>query len=724
MPENFLWVLMLINMNDNFYSPFDKFMLRTPLFPFDMLYEMKFDSRLFEEALFIASPDLYKVRALGTSNKIKRSLYKYYSRAASRSTPFGLFATCSIGSTNANNDNCFISEPADIRRHTRLDMNFLCALIQYLESLPHIQKHLTYFANDSIYTTGDRLRYVEYYFKGLKKIHQIQEISISNYLERILNAAYLGNKIIVLAQSIVDNDVSLDEAIAFVHELIDNQILKSELEANVTGEDVLTHTIRVLRNIDEDIPELQTLIKISKVLDEIDKNLYHDKNLYAKLHEYVKPLNIKYDDKYLIQTDAFRNSRSYLSKKTVDELNGVITFLIKINNYDNNKRLVDFAKAFSERYEEEEIPLLEALDTDIGIGYPLKSSSDCINPLLDEVVYKADVRKQVMGFTQFETILIKKFKQSPFSNSLFADDIKLDDNDVLTNNIDTQKLPSTCNVMFQIINDYKGDNGLYIVKAVGGSTAASLFGRFCYLDKDIHNLTADICEMEQKLFPEGIIAEIVHLPDTRIGNIAFRPLLRDFEIQYLSHSGAGRDRTILASDLVLGIKHGKLYIKSKTLNKIIIPRLSNAHNYSIQGLPVYQFLCDMQMNGLIGPNCIYINNILEIFRYVPRVSYKNFILSPKTWIISESDVIINGRTDFANLNKKHVPEKIIIKDFDNELFIDMSVPISRDVFMDILRKRKKILINEFLYDNTSSIITDGKLNYCGEFVVPFYKSRS
>lgn len=49
------------------------------------------------------------------------------------------------------------------------------------------------------------------------------------------------------------------------------------------------------------------------------------------------------------------------------------------------------------------------------------------------------------------------------------------------------------------------------------------------------------------------------------------------------------------------------------------------------------------------------------------------------------------------------------------------MPSCRDIFKDILRKRKKIIIEEFLYNDKSSIITDGKSNYCGEFIVPFYK---
>ena len=65
------------NMKDHLYIPFDKFILRTPLFPFDWIYKTGYDSLLFEEALFIASPSLYKerIKTIGASDIINRFLF-------------------------------------------------------------------------------------------------------------------------------------------------------------------------------------------------------------------------------------------------------------------------------------------------------------------------------------------------------------------------------------------------------------------------------------------------------------------------------------------------------------------------------------------------------------------------------------------------------------------------------------------------------------------------
>lgn len=96
------------------YSFFNEVLLRVPFFSFnDRLYEDKFeetmDSPYFKEALYNASPSLYR-KYLDLSvikrkdkkeyYKIKSILYKYYLRSYSRNIPFGLFSGCTIGSWN------------------------------------------------------------------------------------------------------------------------------------------------------------------------------------------------------------------------------------------------------------------------------------------------------------------------------------------------------------------------------------------------------------------------------------------------------------------------------------------------------------------------------------------------------------------------------------------------------------------------------------------------
>lgn len=111
--------------------------------------------RNFLMAIVHPTPKTGKVRIVTT---------KYYNRASTRCTPFGLFAGCSIGRIGEETlieleslENC--------KRCTRLDMQYLCALIQEIERTPEIREILRYYPNDSLYKLGNKYRYIEYHYK-------------------------------------------------------------------------------------------------------------------------------------------------------------------------------------------------------------------------------------------------------------------------------------------------------------------------------------------------------------------------------------------------------------------------------------------------------------------------------------------------------------------------------------------------------------------------------
>ena len=73
------------------YQLLETFLFRTPYFPFSALPD--FDKRqheaVFKEMLQIATPDLSEAVEKGT-DRAQHSAYRYYQRACTRPTPFGL----------------------------------------------------------------------------------------------------------------------------------------------------------------------------------------------------------------------------------------------------------------------------------------------------------------------------------------------------------------------------------------------------------------------------------------------------------------------------------------------------------------------------------------------------------------------------------------------------------------------------------------------------------
>lgn len=705
------------------YKFFDRFVFRTPLYEYNRgQLKLKKHDPAFKEALFLASPDFFKewknAAKKDTSNpKIQQSSYKYLTRATTRCTPFGLFASCSVGNFSDAKDEIILSDKSLYSRVTRLDMNYLCALVQYLETLPEIQEHIKYFPNDSIYSLGGTLRYVEYYYAGSKRIHRISSVDSDEYLMDLLTFSTIGRTISELVDFLKKEDIEESEAHDYIMELISSQLLKSELEMQVTGNDSFDRIISQVKIIPQTDTISQKLLSIKKILNIIDNTpLGKSIDQYQEIISIVKDIGIPYEIRYLFQTDLFKPvQKAILNNSIKEDLLELISFLSKITPINSRTYLSEFRKAFSERYEDREMPLPEVLDSELGIGFLQGTTTDIPNELLRGVFYKgANFNIQPESRTNVESILFKKFIDSIRTGDSI---IRFNESDFKNINTNTDDLPSTMHLMCSIVG-----NKVH-VKSLGNTCGANLLGRFCHLNPAIESLAREITSMDQKLNPNVILAEIVHLPESRTGNILFRPVLRDYEIHYLASSAVDSDFQIPISDLLISLRANRIILRSKRLDKEIIPRLTNAHNFSYDALPVYHFLCEMQSQnqriGLFWDS----GNTFSGLEHKPRIEFKRFILAREQWLIKEENFPKNNAEIHEYLVSRGIPECIVIAENDNELYIDFNDEIGVELFLTLLKKRKVIWIEEFLFDEQNSPVkNESGFSFCNEFIFACHKN--
>jgi lantibiotic biosynthesis protein len=210
-------------------------------------------------------------------------------------------------------------------------------------------------------------------------------------------------------------------------------------------------------------------------------------------------------------------------------------------------------------------------------------------------------------------------------------------------------------------------------------------------------------EEEQANFPDAILAEIVHLPAARIGNILMRPLLRNYETPYLAQSGVAHTHQILVTDLYVSIKQNTVVLTSKKLGKQVIPRMSTAHNTNKSTLPIYQFLCDVQWQE--HPSSFYWHwGVLNTKSYLPRVTYKNITLKRAQWILQKKDhqeIVKNKQLNLVDYfsvvkEKLRMPQYVLLAEGDNELLLDLHHKACLDIVTDTLLKKETITLLEFL----------------------------
>ena len=719
-------------------SVFDKAVIRTSLFSWEEM--PRFESWLLnrkspfteeetlgiKEAIYLASPSLYSeflkwesdtIKDPSEDKKLRDSLYKYFSRMCTRCTPFGLFAGCGTLSFGEET-NISLKASDKHSRNTRLDMFFLCELSGKLALKPFIKPYLNYTPSSAIYSKQEELRYVEYVFKSGKRLHQIAEVEQDEFLQLILEKAKDGLVIPELSKLLVDDEITIEDATDFIHELIDAQLLVSELDPAVTGPDLLQVIIQKLELIHSKVSvehreELKTTVhvlqRVEGLLSKIDQKVGNPISLYDQLENELSFFEIKFDKSKLIQVDLFQEYNAHqLDEKLIDEVKEGIEFLHKLTPYREKETISNFRKNFFEKYETKHVSLAVALDIESGIGYPEQKDGD-VSPLIQNVpvgmVGNGHTKSGLTGVLM-QRMLEKK------SKTVQLDDLKFTGEAVGT-------LGDTLSVMLRPVS-IEGKTYLSFSHA-GGTSAANLLGRFAGGNEDILKLVKDITSFEEAANPDKILAEIAHLPQARVGNILTRPKIRKHEIPYLANSYNDIEDKIELDDIYISASPYELKLYSKSRNKLISPKLTTAHNYSFNALPIYQFLCDYQHTGIKSGVAFSWGELKSNASHLPRVTYKNILLSVAEWKVSKDSFKeaydakekSEGFVAFRKaLTEKGIPSRVLFVEGDNELFFDFSRDLSIEVFMAEIKKKGTVILAEALFSEDPKMATgrDGKLH--------------
>ena len=695
----------------------NKLIVRTPSLPFNDDISEEFlkhflSNLAFAEALYLASPVLFqeamnwkdgKITNPKKLLKIPLSLGKYYIRMCSRCTPFGLFAGCGVIEWSDKNN---LELSSKTKRKTRLDMHYAGALAQKISEIPAIKYSLKYTLNSSIYRIGEEIRYIEYnYIDGQRK-HQISSIIWSDYIQLVLDLCKTGARIQEIVLHLIEDDISEEQATFFVEELIDSQLLVSELEPAITGEEFI---LQIKKNVisNSSISDLLTIIQTQ--LKNIDAKNNNEISVYYQVIESIKSFEIPFEESKLFQTDLVKLfSKTQINSDYQLILKEVFDLFKKIAVSTDNQNLKEFKSSYFNRYETAEIPILIALDTEVGIGYG--NSGKIKNTPITEGLNFPVIENKNLDFSQnlFQQYLHQLWIKAN-ANGLYQVDLKEEDlKKYAVNSIPT--LPSN-SITFRLTGDQIFP--IY-VESIGGSSAANLLGRFAHADPEVLEIIQSITDSEQEQNPNVIFAEIVHLPENRTGNIILHPPFRQYEIPYLAKSSLSDEFQIPLDDLMVSVdlQRDRVILRSKKLNKEIIPRLSNAHNYEQNSLPLYNFLSDLQTQNFQNNFDLNWSSIAFKAVFYPRLTYKNVVISLATWHFDKEDYIelITCKSDDLiskiQVFRKHwnLSELFVLADFDNELLVNTNNILSVQIWIDSIKNRNKIEVKEFFYSSKNSVV--------------------
>ena len=695
----------------------------------------------FREAVFIASPSLEAALESWRRDpeskpgrKAEQSLVCYFSRAAARPTPFGLFAGCTTG-TVGKRTRLWLSDAGLYGRHTRIDMDYLWTLSEALERDSALRDGFLYWPNSSLYEVGDRLHFAEAVQAENGRSYRLVAVDKTPYLIATLERARAGERLDVLAAALVDGEVTHTEAKAYVSELAESQILTSEVRPQLTGEQPLDVLIRTLAQNPATAQFAQRLNEAQIDLAVIDgEGVGASPDRYRAVASALSGLPAAPQLSRLVQVDLTKPACEFaLGDNVVAEIERGVRALHAFTRAREPEALARFREDFVRRYETREMPLLEVLDEENGIGFERSSSPSAEAAQLLGGLPLGQVGDQTARWTRRDALLLGKLGRALSAGS---DEISLDSSDLASvEGSEPLALPDGLQVMASI--DAPSEDAVQrgafrvFVRSASGPSGAELLGRFCHVDEQLHRYLAEHLRVEESNRPDCVYAEIVHLPEGRIGNILCRPVLRAYEIPYLGRSGAPAERQIPVSDLLVSVERDRIVLRSRRLGREVIPRLTTAHNYVWRSLGVYRFLCALQdqatASGLMwdwGP--------LESAPFLPRVVHGRTVLSRARWNLNDSDLAAfrqaPGGAQFAAVQQlradRSLPRYVALVDADNELVVDLENVLSVEALAAQLKRRASAALVELLPgpENLCAVGPEGR--FAHELVLPFVRSSS
>ncbi len=742
---------------------YDFFVLRQPTYPLSRLikfYErlgtqslesllrQHYEDPLAQEAIFAASPALYErfIRwlageTLPEHDKLLITLHKYFVRMCSRPTPYGLFAGCTVGSFGEYTS-LRAGTPATLRAHTRIDMDCLLAIGQWLIEQPAIRSQLRLFPNSSLYPVGSSLRYIEQQRNDTRhdkdrrgdarRNYFISVVDADRYIVTVLQAARTGATIAQLTDLLTTPDVQTDEAADFIEQLIEGQLLTFEIEPTVTGLhylDRLTDRIASLTDAEDVTAALRQLRDLLNGPDRLQT--------YANTRQWFQDRNIQPSTPDVVQVDSFFDNPVQVSERAMQHLKRDLEKLLVLNQPNVCPDLDEFKRRFSNRYEDEEVPLALAIDGEFGIGYGSGSTLGVgYAPLIDDLTFTITTATPTTAWDWWQTFVMDKYANAlrrqhlPGNTGSGGDEIVLTDDELTFINgqqTASTPLPDSFYVFGSLLarsaNAIDDGDFQFNLLACKGPSALNLLSRFGEGNPELAEQISTCATAEAAHNPDIILAEIIHLPENRVGNILTRPVIHQYEIPYMGKSSVGPDFQIPLSDLLVSVRSDTLILRSKRLNKRVIPRLTNAHNFT-QGLPIYRFLCDMQAQDA-HLNVIWNWGVLRSQTYLPRVRYRSVILSRATWQLDCRDLTPDNPLRLVSqLTAAGLPERFMLAQGDNELLIAMHVPASLDLLITDIRKNENVRLVECLNQPGQCPLTDKRDEFAHELIIPFRHSRA
>ncbi|MDO3641252.1 lantibiotic dehydratase [Mucilaginibacter sp. L3T2-6] len=673
--------------NNTGYRLYEQAFLRTPVYSFlrydpERLPEL-LGTPLFRNAIWLASRSFYaELEKRGFSykdltQKQQFTLLKYYNRMCFRPTPFGLFAAFSVVCWGHRDD-------LRLAGDNELRLGLLPQLQPFGDpEAPALSSGASAICtNPTLYKAGREWRYIRSVDSGGRLLFSIGAMPGSRLLNRVISWLSGKNAGITEVSAFVSGltGAELKEAEAFTRELISAQVLFSGSRSRLISDE----TPLIACPMSPDLPA------------DLDKAAGPSVTWYAV------------------------TGRPWASG-TLPLLEGAallaaIEGLARLTSARTETVLDRFARAFSARFGEQQVPLLLALDPDCGVNYDNLARGAGLPEIIDRMglaVNQAEARQE---WTATHQLLFRLTGEATAKGRGIPVVISADMLADLP--LPAKPLPPVLPVIF------RKTSGRLHIEYAGGATPAALIARFSVFNGEAAQLSRDIARLEAEQNPEIIFADISQLSDPHTDNISRRRPVYPYELAVNTFNSGADQNVITPAELLISCRQGEVILECPRLGKRIVPRLASAFNYQRNQLAVFRFLCDLQHQGLCSDLSLDPGRFFPGLDYYPRIQIGETVVSPARWVIDAAGLPAPGAPAFAEALsiirvRQQLPQVVICGSHDQQLVFDLDNPAEADFFLRFVQGKKELILEEYI--QPAKTIKTGNRPLAGQSIAFLYK---
>ncbi len=678
------------------------------------------------EAILLASTDLHSTidcwrssPQTGDGPRIERALRRYVARMSFRATPFGLFAGCSMA-VFAERSALHLVSRDRYERRTRLDGGVLLSVIE--EATRASDGEWPYVVNPSLTRRLERLEYVKSQLLPSLRRNTRVSIMADEPLLAVLDRATDGATVESVKAIIDEYCDDPDEVLKFIKELIDEQVLVPDVAIALTSDDSAKPLLVGHLALH---PVIQTVGQVEMQLRAIDESgsngeadVYLD--ALAPLRKYGKLPDVS----HAVQCDLWKPfaTDASLGRHVLLDIERAVDLLHSLHR-PRATPLDAAVDAFQKRFERQEVPLEEALDEEVGIGFrwidqPASPTHAVEESLADQ--HLLDCYRRLVA----ERRSTLDFRDDDARRCAIPHGLALPDAFIASGSLVAKSTDAV-----------DADDFTFVLDGTVGPSGAQLLARFCDLDDRLRKATAAFLDREASYNEDAVYAEIVHQPGGRVSNLVRRPRLREHEIWYFGKGSGDCKTAITTDDLRLSLSGRRFVLRSIRLNREVVPRLSSAHRWDNEGnMPVYQFLAAVQAQS-VTPHLKWSWGALRSAQWLPRVRSGRVVLSRERWRIGSSELLSPGgqagvvafdrfRSRLGKWTEDNrLPDWVVMREIDNCLPIRLGDLASERWLFDCLQKGRDLTIEEMLPGPGNLCVRGPEGRFTSEIVVPLLRRK-